>query len=166
MKPASMVSMHTASNASENTRSSALLSNFARWSRPRVQAKMEAVKIIHSLIHVLHVTDCICIRNLNCFLMLRWFFSSSCTYGVGGGLFSLLVLSVVASHCAVCSFRLHCASIRTDQHTSHHTQGAITWNKVTENHIHQRKLLMDRFFLVQCRFARDRLWGTALHITS
>lgn len=43
MKPASMVSMQTASSASENTRSSALLSSFARWSRPRVHAKMEAV---------------------------------------------------------------------------------------------------------------------------
>lgn len=42
MKPASMVLMQTASSASENTLSSALLSSFARWSRPRVHAKMEA----------------------------------------------------------------------------------------------------------------------------
>ena len=42
MKPASMVSVQTASSASEKTRSSALLSSFARWSSPRVQAKMEA----------------------------------------------------------------------------------------------------------------------------
>lgn len=47
------------------------------------------------------------------------------TYGIGGGLFSLLVLPVVASHCAVGGLRLHCASIRTDKHTGHHTQGAV-----------------------------------------
>lgn len=44
MKPPSMVSMHTASSASQKVFSSALLSSFARCSRPRVQAKMEAVK--------------------------------------------------------------------------------------------------------------------------
>ncbi len=54
------------------------------------------------------------------------------TYGIGGGLFSLLVLSVVASHCAVGSLRLHCTSIRTDQHTGHHTQRAVAWNGVTQ----------------------------------
>lgn len=42
MKPASMVSMQTASSASEKTLSSVLLSSLARWSRPRVHAKMEA----------------------------------------------------------------------------------------------------------------------------
>lgn len=47
------------------------------------------------------------------------------TYGIGGGLLSLLVLSVVAGHCAVGGLRLHCASIRTDQHTGHHTQGPV-----------------------------------------
>lgn len=44
MKPASMVSMQTASSASEKTRSSALLSSLARWRRPRVHAKMEAAE--------------------------------------------------------------------------------------------------------------------------
>lgn len=44
MKPLSMVSMHTASSASQKAFSSALLSSLARCSRPRVQAKMEAVK--------------------------------------------------------------------------------------------------------------------------
>lgn len=44
MKPPSMVSMHTASSASQKVFSSTLLSSFARCSRPRVQAKMEAVK--------------------------------------------------------------------------------------------------------------------------
>lgn len=47
MKPASMVSMQTASSASENTFSSAFLSSFALWSRPRVHAKMEAAAYKH-----------------------------------------------------------------------------------------------------------------------
>lgn len=42
MNPASIVSMQTASKASEKKRSSVLLSNLARCSRPRVHAKMEA----------------------------------------------------------------------------------------------------------------------------
>lgn len=169
MKPASMVSMHTASNASENTRSSALLSSFARWSRPRVQAKMEADKHINSaLTHTQYVTDYVCNWNKYCFLGdLCLFYSLSCTYGIGGGLFSLLVLSVMASHCAVGSFRLHCASIRTDQHTSHHTQGAVAWNRVTQNHINNRKSLnywWIYFLLEKCSFARDKSLGIVLHI--
>lgn len=47
------------------------------------------------------------------------------TYGIGGGLLSLLVLSVVAGNSAMGGLRLYSASIRTDQHTGHHTQGAV-----------------------------------------
>lgn len=52
------------------------------------------------------------------------------TDGISGGFFSLLVKSVVARHCAVSSLWLHCLSIGTDQDTSHHTQGAVAWNRV------------------------------------
>ena len=40
--PDSMVSIQTASKSVENLASSLLLSNLARWARPRVQANIEA----------------------------------------------------------------------------------------------------------------------------
>ena len=51
------------------------------------------------------------------------------TYGVGGGLFALLVLPVVSSDCAMSCLTLHCLPIRTHQHTGHHTQTAIAWGE-------------------------------------
>ena len=51
------------------------------------------------------------------------------TYGVGGGLFALLVLPVVSSDCAMSCLTLHCLPIRTHQHTGHHTQAAIAWGE-------------------------------------
>lgn len=126
MNPASMVSMHTASRASENTRSSVLLSSFARWRRPRVHAKMEAAAHKHAvqgqdLVHSFTYS----MRDINKHMFLGVVSASFFTDGIGGGLFSLLVLSVVASHCAMGGLRLNCASIRADQHTGHHTQGAV-----------------------------------------
>lgn len=45
---------------------------------------------------------------------------------VSGRLLALLVLAIVTCDCAVSSFSLHCASIRTHQHTGHHAQRAVT----------------------------------------
>lgn len=44
------------------------------------------------------------------------------TYGVGGGLLALLVLSVMPRHCAVGCLGLQRATIRAHQYRCHHTQ--------------------------------------------
>lgn len=126
MKPASMVSMQTASSDSANTRSSVFSSSFARWRRPRVHAKMEAVGNRVQSINLMHT----CFTSLYN-LAMCWCWRRCIrvpTNGISGGFFSLLVLSEVACYCAVGSLRLHRPSIRADQNTSHHTQRAITWN--------------------------------------
>src|SRR5471032_660383 len=44
--PASTVSTQTFSSVEENFASSGLLSSLARWARPRVQAKIEAMELV------------------------------------------------------------------------------------------------------------------------
>jgi len=46
MKPDSTVSMHTFSSVAAKCASAALSSSLARWARPRVQAKMEAIELV------------------------------------------------------------------------------------------------------------------------
>jgi len=46
MKPASIVSIHTTSRLVANLARLGLLSNLARWDRPRVHAKIEAMKVV------------------------------------------------------------------------------------------------------------------------
>lgn len=134
MKPASMVSTQTASRASENTRSSVFLSSFARWSRPRVHAKIEAAKHKNNTGEgrIQCKNPCTVQTMLKSpQLLQKCIWCIFPTDGVGGGLFPLLMLPVMTGHCAMCSLRLYCASIRTNQHTCHHSQRAITWDKVT-----------------------------------
>lgn len=54
------------------------------------------------------------------------------TYGVGGGLLALLVLSKVSGHCSVGCFTFHSLAVGADQHACHHPQTPIAWGETRE----------------------------------
>lgn len=106
--PSSIVSIQTASKLVANWARASLLSNLARWERPRVHAKIEAKKreVKRGKGRGERHTD-----------------------GIGGSLLSLLVLSVMTSDSSMGSLCLDSLSIGTDKDGSHETERAIACNR-------------------------------------